>query len=605
MHPARRLADAAHHGDVVLLEALLERGVPKEGTETPALVLAASAGQEKAVWLLLEHGANAERSDGTGRTALISAARAGHHGCVKALLQYGASTRAADRDGMTPMLAAARAGDAPSVAALLAAGARAKRVRATMSDLQPALDAWSRGLPDLKCLRDAMDRKISPMLVAVLIGAGDVIARLLEHDASLASGGCLLRLAAAMGDADAVALLLDAGARDDDLEAHATGGATAGEASCASDADAPTPSDSRDPSSSSDGSLDIAAQCTASPAGIAGFDASRLPFRASVYSCAARNRTHGGVAVIRDFLSPSELANFTSFVQLVLTARFGRVDTPDQGGVAGAPNDTYTRTLIYWPPRSSSYATQATHRPYVNLLAAIGTRLRSLPGAPPPLPDHATVRGSAHADGFEQLHVHAYRSKRRRVPLDADYYRVNHSPTERTGRLGSLWAMHQDRNAGLDRFATAILYLGERPRSPADGGHTIFPLLDVPGSAPSEAAVSARQLLRQLVEGSAAIGATDDASAPRRWSSPKAQAALRTLCEEAIQAAEVGRPPPCLAVAPTPGTASVIWNWAELDARKGEPVGERLAPEWSTVHTGCPAYGMPKLTVQSFRVLGQ
>ena len=58
-------------------------------------------------------------------------------------------------------------------------------------------------------------------------------------------------------------------------------------------------------------------------------------------------------------------------------------------------------------------------------------------------------------------------------------------------------------------------------------------------------------------------------------------------------------------MAPTPGTASVIWNWAELDARKGESVGERLAPEWSTVHTGCPAYGMPKLTVQSFRVLGQ
>ena len=95
----------------------------------------------------------------------------------------------------------------------------------------------------------------------------------------------------------------------------------------------------------------------------------------------------------------------------------------------------------------------------------------------------------------------------------------------------------------------------------------------------------------------------DDEDDTRIWDTREARRALRTLCDEVRKAAEEGLQPPCLAITPTPGTAIVHWNWAgPADVTQRT---KQLTAEWSTAHVGCPAFGAPKLTVQSFRELAE
>lgn len=77
------VALAARHGHLAVLRLLLERGAMEaaEGdaqAAPTALMAAAGAGQQDAVALLLEHGADPALRDAAGRTAADHATEAGH-----------------------------------------------------------------------------------------------------------------------------------------------------------------------------------------------------------------------------------------------------------------------------------------------------------------------------------------------------------------------------------------------------------------------------------------------------------------------------------------------------------------------------------------------
>ena len=77
------VALAARHGHLAVLRLLLERGAMEAAEGDPreaptALMAAASAGQQDAVALLLEHGADPALRDPAGRTAADLATEAGH-----------------------------------------------------------------------------------------------------------------------------------------------------------------------------------------------------------------------------------------------------------------------------------------------------------------------------------------------------------------------------------------------------------------------------------------------------------------------------------------------------------------------------------------------
>lgn len=155
------LADAAMHGDVPTLKALLKDGADpnvrgqfgtaalhwlvnadnsvavklllQSGADANALTerdvsplsLAITNGNAAMVDMLLKAGANPNQPEPTGETLLMVAAQAGNLTVVNLLLQHGAPVDATERSfGQTALMYAARAGHASIVAALLANGAQ-------------------------------------------------------------------------------------------------------------------------------------------------------------------------------------------------------------------------------------------------------------------------------------------------------------------------------------------------------------------------------------------------------------------------------------------------------------------------------------------------
>lgn len=107
------------------------------------LYVATLGGQQKAMQILLNHGANPNLKTDSGITPLLQAAEGGYPNLIHLLVSYGASVEERDSDGHTALQVAARCGQAAAVIALLEAGANA-HARNTCG--QTALDlAMDRG----------------------------------------------------------------------------------------------------------------------------------------------------------------------------------------------------------------------------------------------------------------------------------------------------------------------------------------------------------------------------------------------------------------------------------------------------------------------------
>jgi ankyrin repeat protein len=175
---ATPLSLAATNGNAAMIEKLLKAGedanaVVSESGDT-ILMLAARTGRPEAVAMLLNHGADVNKTNATGQTALMWAAAERNSAAVQVLIDHKADVAAKTHQapppkpmdtifsapfpvgGMTALLFAARQNDMKSAAILLAAGADVK---------QGAQDGTS------------------PILVAILNGHYTLANFLLEHGA--------------------------------------------------------------------------------------------------------------------------------------------------------------------------------------------------------------------------------------------------------------------------------------------------------------------------------------------------------------------------------------------------------------------------------------
>jgi ankyrin repeat protein len=241
----------ARTANVEAAKLLLERGAKVNAAETfdhqTALMWAANERQGAMVRLLISHGADVNarsrvhdndprvtaeprvRYDPSGAwTPLMFAAREGCTDCAKALVEAGAQINAYDPDNITPLIFATLNAHFDTAAYLVKAGADVNRW-----DFWGRTPLWAAvdfntlprgGRPD----RPSTDQTTPIELIRQLLAAGANPNALLKFappyrdngadrggDQVLTTGSSILLRAANGGDAEAVKLLLDAGARTD------------------------------------------------------------------------------------------------------------------------------------------------------------------------------------------------------------------------------------------------------------------------------------------------------------------------------------------------------------------------------------------------------
>ncbi|CAG9984884.1 unnamed protein product [Clonostachys byssicola] len=120
----KQLLSAARSGNLDSITSLFEKervsvnSVDEDGYT--ALLFASEAGQDAAVKLLIELGAEIEAKNNSGEACLWLAAHYGHDMVVQTLLESGADPNSADELGQTPISAAAEGGHVQAVSSLLA-----------------------------------------------------------------------------------------------------------------------------------------------------------------------------------------------------------------------------------------------------------------------------------------------------------------------------------------------------------------------------------------------------------------------------------------------------------------------------------------------------
>jgi hypothetical protein len=130
------VVEAIRSGDLTTLQRLLDSGADPNQTDPefhdPALNWASHYGSAEAVRLLLDHGADVDRSSRGGHRALHSAAFFAHPEVMGLLIERGADVRVRDLEGGTPLKASQ--GTWPEVKAI--AGFLRLPVRGTQEEFQ-------------------------------------------------------------------------------------------------------------------------------------------------------------------------------------------------------------------------------------------------------------------------------------------------------------------------------------------------------------------------------------------------------------------------------------------------------------------------------------
>ena len=223
---------ASDRGCEALAQTLLDAGaslLARDRRGAIPLAHAARGGHPTLVELFLAKGAPIDARNVDGGTALLGAAEAEKHSTVALLLAKGADPNLTGRSGLTPLVAAAFKGNDRIVEALLAKGADPK-VRDTTGKTAMVYAA-ARGFDDI--VRRLLDAGIDARerygndLTALMwiaghdegVGAGGVeriVDLLVAHDAVLDAadnrGRTALMIAASLGDAATVGVLLHRGA---------------------------------------------------------------------------------------------------------------------------------------------------------------------------------------------------------------------------------------------------------------------------------------------------------------------------------------------------------------------------------------------------------
>ncbi|KAG2503012.1 hypothetical protein JM18_009682 [Phytophthora kernoviae] len=194
-----------------------------------ALLCAAQNGHVDVVLLLLEQGADIEKTNGKGCTALICAAQNGHEETVRNILEKGADIELATDDGYTPLIIAAQNDQAEVVQLLLEKGADIEI--ADDNGYTSLIFAAQNGHADIvNIILDsgaAIDTESNDgstaLLVATLFSQLRAVSSLVDHGANVdfpdSSGKTSLMVAAQKGDAAVMQLLLENEA-DVNAQAH-------------------------------------------------------------------------------------------------------------------------------------------------------------------------------------------------------------------------------------------------------------------------------------------------------------------------------------------------------------------------------------------------
>jgi ankyrin repeat protein len=204
-----RLMDALRRGDHATFEKTLRQN-PKaakgqNSSGSTPLMYAALYGDARAVQMLLDQGANANRRNDAGATALLWAAD--QPAAVRILLEHGADPNIRSADGLTPLLlAAARIGGSNVVKLLLDYGAKLEGQAVLMRAAAAGDEATMRLLIDRRA-----DRKPLPADLALRSGC-TVCVNLLLPAADKDDLNRALAAAARFGDSKIVTMLLDRGA---------------------------------------------------------------------------------------------------------------------------------------------------------------------------------------------------------------------------------------------------------------------------------------------------------------------------------------------------------------------------------------------------------